>query len=158
MRRTVRPVAAQTISARSKLVAMTGDLNQEHISGDLWDTAGQERFQSMHPSYYHQAHACVLVFDVTRKITYKNLNTWLSELRKYRPEIPCFCAANKIDNIEVTNKAFNFAKKNNIPFYFVSAANGTNVVRVFTDAVRAAVAYKDNSADALDQIMQELEV
>ncbi|KAL5108235.1 Rab-like protein 2A [Taenia crassiceps] len=112
----------------------------------------------MHPSYYHQAHACVLVFDVTRKITYKNLSNWLSELRNYRPEIPCFCAANKIDaDTEVTNKAFNFAKKNNIPFYFVSAANGTNVVRVFTDAIRAAVAYKENSVDPLDQIMEELE-
>ena len=28
---------------------------------DFWDTAGQERFTSMHPSYYHQAHACILV-------------------------------------------------------------------------------------------------
>jgi len=37
-----------------------------HIDGqkvpvDFWDTAGQERFQSLHPSYYHQAHACILV-------------------------------------------------------------------------------------------------
>lgn len=37
---------------------------------DFWDTAGQERFQSMHPSYYHDAHCCILVFDITRKITY----------------------------------------------------------------------------------------
>jgi hypothetical protein len=28
---------------------------------DFWDTAGQERFNSMHPSYYHRAHACILV-------------------------------------------------------------------------------------------------
>ena len=28
---------------------------------DFWDTAGQERFNSMHPSYYHQAQACILV-------------------------------------------------------------------------------------------------
>ena len=28
---------------------------------DFWDTAGQERFNSMHPSYYHQAHACIIV-------------------------------------------------------------------------------------------------
>ncbi|VDD74421.1 unnamed protein product [Mesocestoides corti] len=118
----------------------------------------------MHQSYYHQAHACILVFDVTRKITYKNLNNWLVELRSYRPDIPCFCAANKIDahafsaaDMEVTKKAFNFAKKNSIPFYFVSASTGTNVVRVFTDAVRAAVAYKKNPSDILDQVMEELE-
>lgn len=31
---------------------------------DFWDTAGQERFSNMHPSYYHQAHACILVSSV----------------------------------------------------------------------------------------------
>lgn len=61
-------------------------------------------------------------------------------------------------DLEVTKKAFNFAKKNCIPFHFVSASNGTNVVRLFTDAVRAAVAYKENSTDILDQIMEELDV
>ena len=40
---------------------------------------------------------CLQVFDVTRKITYKNLPNWFAELRQYRPEIPCLCAANKID-------------------------------------------------------------
>ena len=64
---------------------------------DFWDTAGQERFNSMHPSYYHQAQACVLVFDVTRKVTYKNLANWYTELRQNRPEIPCILVANKID-------------------------------------------------------------
>ena len=31
---------------------------------DIWDTAGQERFSSMHPSYYHQSHACILVCTI----------------------------------------------------------------------------------------------
>ena len=66
---------------------------------DFWDTAGQEKFQSMHPSYYHQAHACILVFDATRKNTYKNLSNWYDEMRKYRPSIPCICAVNKIDGM-----------------------------------------------------------
>jgi len=66
---------------------------------DFWDTAGQERFSSMHPSYYHDAHACILVFDATRKVTYKNLNNWYQELRQYRPNIPCFLVANKIDGM-----------------------------------------------------------
>lgn len=36
---------------------------------DFWDTAGQERFQSMHPSYYHKAHACIMV-RMTSNIVY----------------------------------------------------------------------------------------
>ena len=68
-----------------------------NILKDFWDTAGQEKFQSMHPSYYHQAHACILVFDATRKNTYKSLANWYDEMRNYRPSIPCICAVNKID-------------------------------------------------------------
>merc|ERR1712038_1295323 len=99
---------------------------------DFWDTAGQERFNTMHRSYYHQAHACIMVFDATRKVTYKNLTTWYTELRQYRPAIPTLLAANKIDeNMEVTTKSFAFAGKNDLPLYYVSAADGTNVVKMF---------------------------
>ena len=98
----------------------------------IWDTAGQERFNTMHRSYYHQASACILVFDSTRKITYKNLSTWFTELKQYRPHIPALLAANKIDeNMDVTSKNFGFATKNNLPLYYVSASNGTNVVKLF---------------------------
>lgn len=51
----------------------------------------------MHPSYYYRAHACVLVFDVTRKTTYKNLTDWYGDLRQYCEGIPCLLVANKID-------------------------------------------------------------
>lgn len=42
------------------------------------------------------------VFDVQRKITYKNLANWYKELREYRPEIPCCVVANKIDGASDT--------------------------------------------------------
>uniref|UniRef100_A0A8B9NPL5 RBL2A protein n=1 Tax=Accipiter nisus TaxID=211598 RepID=A0A8B9NPL5_9AVES len=125
---------------------------------DFWDTAGQERFQNMHASYYHKAHACIMVFDVQRKVTYKNLNSWYKELREFRPEIPCIVVANKIDaDVKVTQKSFNFARKFSLPFYFVSAADGTNVVKLFNDAIKLAVAYKQNSGDFMDEVMRELE-
>jgi len=125
---------------------------------DFWDTAGQERFNTMHRSYYHQAHACILVFDSTRKVTYKNLSTWYTELRQYRPQIPALLAANKIDeNMEVTNKNFGFASKNDLPLYYVSASDGTNVVKLFRDAIDLAVKYKDNPTDIDDQILEELD-
>ncbi|NP_001341355.1 rab-like protein 2A isoform 10 [Homo sapiens] len=112
----------------------------------------------MHASYYHKAHACIMVFDIQRKVTYRNLSTWYTELREFRPEIPCIVVANKIDaDINVTQKSFNFAKKFSLPLYFVSAADGTNVVKLFNDAIRLAVSYKQNSQDFMDEIFQELE-
>ncbi|XP_035296722.1 rab-like protein 2B isoform X8 [Cricetulus griseus] len=161
----------------------TATVDGKTILVDFWDTAGQERFQSMHASYYHKAHACIMVFDVQRKITYKNLSTWYAELREFRPEIPCILVANKIDeapmtlppnsspslsgqanalllsaaDIQMTQKNFSFAKKFSLPLYFVSAADGTNVVKLFNDAIRLAVAYKESSQDFMDEVLQELE-
>ena len=70
--------------------------------------------------------------SILSQVTYKNLSTWYTELRQYRPAIPTLLGANKIDeNMEVTTKNFGFATKNNLPLYYVSAANGTNVVKLF---------------------------
>ncbi|XP_025310764.1 rab-like protein 2B isoform X1 [Canis lupus baileyi] len=136
----------------------TATVDGKTILVDFWDTAGQERFQSMHASYYYKAHACIMVFDVQRKVTYKNLSTWYTELREFRPEIPCILVANKIDaDIKMTQKSFSFARKFSLPLYFVSAADGTNVVKLFNDAIRLAVSYKHNSQDFMDEVLQELE-
>jgi len=57
----------------------------------------------------------------------------------------------------MTKKQFAFAKKHNMRFYFVSAADGTNVVKMFKDSIRAAMDYKHNSTDFMDEVMKELE-
>jgi Rab-like protein 2 len=112
---------------------------------DFWDTAGQERFNHIHPSYYHEAHCCILVFDITRKGTYKNLDKWHEELLKYRPSIPCLVAANKVDvDLEVMKKTFNFATKRDIELFFVSASEGTNVVKMFETAIDLAIQFRNN--------------
>eukprot|EP00928_Gymnodinium_smaydae_P063341 TRINITY_DN4695_c1_g3_i1.p1 TRINITY_DN4695_c1_g3~~TRINITY_DN4695_c1_g3_i1.p1 ORF type:complete len:228 (+),score=58.88 TRINITY_DN4695_c1_g3_i1:81-764(+) len=121
---------------------------------DFWDTAGQEQFNKLHASYYYQANACILAFDVTRKVTYKNLQTWYKELRVYCPDIPVICVANKLDaDPAMAKKAFNFPKENNLLFYFVSAADGTNIVRVFQEAIKLAIKSKEEPAD---EVMAEI--
>lgn len=133
--------------------------NGEEVDVDVWDTAGQERFATMHPAYYHEAHCCILVFDVTRKATYKNLDKWLSELRSFREHIPCIVACNKIDtDPEVVSKSFAFADKHKIPLQYVSAADGTNVVALFESAIDSAVKYRKNPEkdDIMTQVLDIL--
>jgi Rab-like protein 2 len=121
---------------------------------DFWDTAGQEQFNKLHASYYFQANACILCFDVTRKITYKNLQTWYKELRHYCPDIPVICVANKVDaDPSMAKKSFGFPRENNLPFYFVSAAEGTNAVRVFSEAIKLAI---KNKEEPTDEVMAEI--
>jgi Rab-like protein 2 len=58
---------------------------------------------------------------------------------------------------KVTQKKFAFGTKKGIPFEFVSAADGTNVVRVFKDAIRAGFEYKQgDKKDFMDDVMELL--
>ncbi|EGB12752.1 hypothetical protein AURANDRAFT_18664 [Aureococcus anophagefferens] len=146
------------------------DIDDRKVSVDIWDTAGQERFNKMHPAYYHRAHACILCFDVTRKATYQHLSDWRGpprardarprrRERRGRPQnIPCILVANKIDiDYQVTRKNFKFASSKGIPFYFVSAADGTNVVKVFRAAIEAALDWKKNGEDFMTEALRLVE-
>ena len=61
------------------------------------------------------------------------------------------------ENPEITTKSFAFCTKNAIPLYYVSASDGTNVVKMFNEGIEKAVEYKKNPVDIEDQIMEELE-
>ena len=63
--------------------------------------AGQEEYDNIHPTYYFEANSALLVFDTTRKITYKNCMKWYNEFRTHCPStpciLPCILVGNKID-------------------------------------------------------------
>ena len=42
----------------------------------MWDTAGQEKFQSLGYAFYRGADCCILVYDITNKKSYENLQKW----------------------------------------------------------------------------------
>ena len=141
--------------------------NKKTIKVDFWDTAGQEKFSSLHPTYYYRAHACILVFDVTRKSTYHNLQKWYDELCSHYStntaegniSIPCILVANKVDiNYAVTKKSFKFASDNHMPFFFCSSADGTNVVKVFEEAICMALGQKRyGERDFLSECLEVLD-
>jgi GTPase SAR1 family protein len=126
----------------------------------------------MHPSYYISAHCCILCFDMTRKITYKNLDTWYNELVTHRGlGIPVIVVANKVDvDPSRAGMTFGFVERRReerlaaarareggmghddgkdeeeeeeMPLFLCSASDGTNVVKAFKEAVRRAVAFKE---------------
>ena len=51
----------------------------------------------------------------------------------------CVCVCVCSVNLKVTEKSFNFARKYKLPLYFVSASDGTNVVKVNSIIVITAV-------------------
>lgn len=56
----------------------------------------------------------------------------------------------------MTRKEFKFASKHNLPFFFVSAADGTNIVKVFQSAILEAKRYKAGGGDALSEMLDIL--
>jgi len=139
---------SSTYALARYLLDYTDPNTNEELLIDFWDTAGQEQFDRLHPSFYYQANSAILAFDVTRKITYKNLDTWWKDFREYCPDVPAMCIANKIDSDpQSTDKTFKFSERHQLPFYFVSAAHGTNVARVFHEAIALALNHKRNPPD-----------
>jgi len=42
----------------------------------VWDTAGQEKFGGLRDGYYINGQCGIIMFDVTSRITYKNVPNW----------------------------------------------------------------------------------
>ena len=43
----------------------------------LWDTAGQERFRSITAGYFKQSHGLILLYDITNRASFDNLEKWI---------------------------------------------------------------------------------
>ena len=50
--------------------------NLGNIVFDVWDTAGQEKFGGLRDGYYINGQCGIIMFDVTSRITYKNVPNW----------------------------------------------------------------------------------
>ena len=64
----------------------------------IWDTAGQEKFRSIARSYYRNAICCILVYDVTSKVSFENCARWIQDAREHaQPKICIVLVGNKAD-------------------------------------------------------------
>jgi Ras-related protein Rab-7A len=77
-------------------------LEDKLVTMQIWDTAGQERFQSLGVAFYRGADACVLVYDITNRRSFEQLDSWRHEfLLQAAPRepdaFPFVVIGNKID-------------------------------------------------------------
>lgn len=123
------------------------------VNLQIWDTAGQERFQSLGVAFYRGSDACVLVYDVTNKKSFANLDKWRREfLKQCNPPdaatFPFIVLGNKID-VDPARRVVSDAdaqawctEHTNIPHFQVSAKEGTNVEQAFLDVATRACSRK----------------
>lgn len=80
---------------------ITKDEKNYKVEIKIYDTSGQERYKSISNSYYKRVNAAIFMYDVTNKISFKNINNWILELKNksYSKNITCGILGNKIDKI-----------------------------------------------------------
>lgn len=113
----------------------------------IWDLAGQARFKSVREVYYQGAVGAIIVFDVTRKKTFKAVPKWLKELLINNKDeiIPIILVGNKVD-LRQTNhvqreEGEQYAKSLTewagfpIPYIETSAKIDLNVDKVFATLI-----------------------
>jgi len=88
---------AATIGVDFKVKILT--VGGKNVKLTIWDTAGQERFRTLTSSYYRGAHGVIFVYDVTKRESFANLETWFNELETYATskDIVKMVIGNKID-------------------------------------------------------------
>jgi len=68
------------------------------VKAQIWDTAGQERYRAITSAYYRGAVGALLVYDVTKKETFADVEKWLTELRDHADsKIVIMLTGNKCD-------------------------------------------------------------
>ncbi|XP_041830089.1 ras-related protein Rab-26 isoform X2 [Melanotaenia boesemani] len=103
----------------------------------IWDTAGQERFRSVTHAYYRDAHALLLLYDVTNRASFDNIRAWLTEIHEYaQQDVVVMLLGNKADSthdrVVKREEGERLAKEFGVPFMETSAKSGLNVELAFT--------------------------
>ena len=127
--------ATRTLVAQDKVIKV-----------QVWDTAGQERYRAITSAYYRGAVGALLVFDITKYATFKNIEKWLNELRDHaEPHIVVMLVGNKSDLVAhravSQQEADAFARKHGINYIETSALDASNVEEAFKRNVEGILSY-----------------
>lgn len=134
------------------------DISNRFISSDgtllkaeLWDTAGQERYRSVTQSTYRSVNGVLLVYNLTKKETFKACEDWRKDLENKVADfeqVQVVLVGNQLDLEEQrevsTEEAQAYADRHGFEFAEVSAKEGANVETTFQNLMDAI--FKDLSA------------
>jgi len=112
------------------------NIDNKQVKLQIWDTAGQESFRSITRSYYRGAAGALLVYDITRRDTFKHLSVWLEEARQHsQSNMTIMLIGNKNDLEHRRAVSFEegkaFADANGLIFMETSAKTAFNVEQAF---------------------------
>jgi len=121
------------------------ETNYGPIIFNVWDTAGQEKFGGLRDGYYIQGQCAIIMFDVTSRITYKNVPNWHRDVDRVCENIPIVLCGNKVDVKERKIKTSNvtFHRKKNLQYIEISAKSNYNFEKPFLWLARKLTGKQD---------------
>ena len=115
------------------------EIDNNKIKLQIWDTAGQERYRSITNAYYKGAKGAILVYDITRKITFDNIDKWIPDLKANGEDVNIILIGNKSDlenQREVSEEdGKQKAEMYKLAFMETSALNGSNIDKAFQELI-----------------------
>ncbi len=117
-------------------------LNGKVIKLQIWDTCGQELYRSLITNFYRNSSLAILVYTVTDRATFDNIDLWYKELRTHsNPNVKVFLIGNKIDLEDErkiqTEEGQKYAEQYKIDKFFeASAKTGINAKNIFIEAAK----------------------
>ena len=117
------------------------------VKVQIWDTAGQERYRSITNAYYKGAKGSLLVYDITNKKSFENLDKWISDLKTNGDDkLSIILLGNKSDledkRVISIEEGKNKAEFYKFAFMETSALNGSNIEKAFNELIMDV--YKNN--------------
>ncbi len=120
------------------------EINGDVINLVFWDIAGQDDFNFLHPLFYKESRASIIVCSLEAndlgKASFLHIKNWYNELNKYCSDIPVVLFANKVDLVNENNlneleiqeivKEYNF-----LGYYITSAKTGQGVIEAFNEII-----------------------
>ena len=130
-------------------------INNKRIKIQIWDTAGQERYRSITSAYYKGAKGALIVYDITRKNTFDNIDKWITDLKLNGDKNICIIILGNKREIN-KNDGIKKAEMYKTAFLETSALNGDNISKAFDELIEQIVInnkniFQDDNENEIDK-------
>ena len=134
----------------------TLEIDNKQIKMQIWDTAGQERFRNVISSYFRGSHGILLIYDITNRDSFKNLENWLIEIEKNASQnVLKILIGNKNDLVNdreiQSEEGQAFANRNGMEFIETSAKMNTNVTEAFEALAKLMMKFNSENKNVLNK-------
>ena len=141
----------------------TIEIDGKKVKLQIWDTAGQERFRTVVSTYFRGAHGIFLIYDITNRDSFKNLENWLIEIEKNASEnVLKILIGNKNDLEDERDispdEGKAFANRNGMQFIETSAKMNTNVNEAFETLGKLMIEFNSQQKQAMTQDKKDKKV